>query len=403
MAMMADPARAAPTDDFPDANAVLSRERPGLDPTGLRAGGFTLLPTLTASLLSDDNVFDTEGQTSKSAIYTFQPAIAVRSNWGLNHLNLDGSGLIQRYTNVSRANFEEARFSGDGLVQLASNLAVQATGHFNREAEPRGTSGDLFPGSDPIIYRQYGGSGNATASFSALQMSANVSIDRFTYNEAHADNGDIVPQAYRDHNSFYATGQVGVEAGPGILLFVSGSYNKERYDQSGANDLSSTGQSVLGGVDFKITRLVRGKIGIGYLHRKYENSSFGSISGLAYDGSLVWNVTTLLTLTATASKQIEESPFINVAGITANTGGLKVEWEILRKLLLAAHADFTREKYKDFDRLDRRLETGVGLRYLANRFMEFGLSYDRRDQWGKGLFGRTYHGNAVRFSITLQR
>ncbi len=399
----ASPAQAGPAEDFPDANAVLSRQRPGLDPVGLRLANFTVLPSLTAGLLYDDNVFDTDVARNKSAIYTIEPRVAVRSDWGINHLNLDASGLLQRYTSVHRANFEEARFSGDGQFQVASAVALLANGHFNRQAEPRGTSDDLFPGSDPIIYRNFGGGGGAIVSLGRMELRGNGSIDRYVYNDAKV-GPDTLSQHYRDHNSIVVGGQVGFEVGPGILTFVSGSYNKERYDdRNSATDLSSHEGTVLGGVDFKITNLMRGRIGVGYFRRNYSSSAFRSISGFDYDASIVWNPTTLLTVSVEAAKKVEESPLVNVAGITANTAGVRLDWEVLRKLIVDAHLDYAREKYKDFDRRDNRLEPGIGLRYLANRFVEVGLHYDRRDQWGHGAFGRTYRGDAVRLSITVQR
>jgi hypothetical protein len=396
-------AQAAPTDEFAAANGVLSRARPGLDPQGLQLGGFTLFPTLTASLSYDDNIYDDNSFDRRSAIYVIQPSVALQSNWSTHELDLTGTGSIQRYTADSGANFDQFSISGHGRLDVSHNVALTTTALYGRETEPRGSAGDVAVGGTPSIYRDFGGTEAATATFGRLQLSLTGGATRFLYNQVRQADGMIASQAFRNATDYTGQAQVGYEIGPGLVGFVQGTYEKLVYDEKGPTDLSSKGYTLQGGVNFKITNLVVGTIGAGYLHRTYTNPEFNSIGGLSYNGQVVWNITTLVTLTVNANKSIEESPFLNVSGIVANTAGAKVDYEILRNLLLNGRFAYTVERYRGVSRTDHRKQEGVGLTYLMNRFIQLGLDYDRRDQNGDGVFGRSYDGNTVLFSIKLQR
>ncbi len=399
----AEQAVAAPTDEFAMANNVLSRSRPGLDPQGLHLGGFTLYPTLLATLAYDDNVFDTDTLTRKSGVYSIQPSVSLRSNWSVHQFNLDAGGLIQRYTNASEADFDQFNVAGAGRIDVSSNARLSTTGHFARATEPRGSIGDIFIGANPVVYRTFGGAEAAKVDLGHFQLSASGGVDRFVYNNVRVGS-TIQSQKYRNRNDINALVQLGWEVGPGIVGFVQGRYDKERYDiRTSTGTLNSHGWTVQGGVDFKITSLIVGRVGVGYLERNYQDSRFRSVNGLSYDASIVWNVTTLVTLTMNADKAVEESPDINVSGIISNHAGAKVDWEILRNILFNGRVGYTVERYRGLSRTDRRNQEGAGVRYLANRFLEIGLDYDRRDQNGSGLFGRDYKGNSVQLSIKLQR
>ncbi len=396
-------ALAAPSDEFAMANNVLTRSRPGLDPQGLRLGGFTLFPTLLGTMAYDDNVFDTDTPTRKSGVYTIQPSVSLRSNWSVHQLNLDASGLIQRYTNASEADFDQFNISGAGRIDVSSNARLNTTAHYARATEPRGSIGDIFIGANPVVYRMFGGAEAAKVDLGRIELTASGGVDRFVYNNVRVGS-TIQSQKYRNRDDINAQLRVGWEVGPGIVGFVEGQYDKQRYDiRTSTGTLNSHGWTVQGGVDLKITSLVVGRVGVGYLERNYQDPRFQTVKGLSYNATVVWNVTTLVTLTMNANKAVEESPDINVSGIISNHVGATVDWEVLRNILFNGRLGYTVERYRGVSRTDRRNQEGVGMRYLANRFLEIGVDYDRRDQNGSGLFGRDYKGNSVQLSIKLQR
>lgn len=388
-------------DTIEQSNMVLSRPRPGLAPDGIRVGSFTLLPTLTANAGYDTNIFATQNGRVSSPVLAITPALQLSRTSPGNSLSFAANGLIQRYTNASRANYEQFGFKGDGAFDLSSTLAIRGGGHYNRQAEPRGTAGDVAPTGEPSIYYNPGANIELLAGTGPLQLSLGGTYDHFDYNSILI-NGVSQSQAVRNRDTYSVSGQAGVEVGPGILTFVSGSYDRQQYTLKNGGIPNSRGYSVLGGVDLRLTKLVRGRIGVGYLWRDYS-LGFARLSGLNYDASIVWNVTTLFALTVKAAKLIEESPSVGNSGIIANTFSIAGDWEITRKILVSAKLDYAREKYRAISRIDHRVEPNIMVHYLAGRNMSFDVGYSYRRQYGDSLLARKYSQNVIMAGITLQK
>jgi hypothetical protein len=393
-------------DTIEQANMVLSRPRPGLDPQGIRLGTFTLLPTLAVNAGYDSNIFATQNGRVGSPVIAINPSLQLSRVAPGSSLVFTGNGLIQRYTDASRANYEQFGFKGDGAFDLSSALAVRGGAHYNRQAEPRGTAGDVAPTGNPSIYYNPGANLEMLAGTGPLQLSLGGTYDHFNYNSLTI-NGVRQSQAVRDRDTYSVSGQAGIEVGPGILTFVSGTYDRQHYDHSGGSDpgaliANSRGYSVLGGVDLRLTKLVRGRIGVGYLWRDYS-LGFAKLSGLNYDASIVWNVTTLFALTVKAAKQIEESPSVGISGIIANTFSIAGDWELTRKILVSAKLDYAREKYRAISRIDHRVEPSIMVHYLAGRNMSFDVGYSYRRQHGDSALARRYSQNVIMAGITLQK
>jgi hypothetical protein len=392
-------------DKIEQSNMVLSRPRPGLDPQGIRLGTFTLLPALDASAGYDSNIFATQTGTVGSPVISINPSMQLSRVEPGSSLVFSGTGLIRRYTDASRANYEQFGFKGDGAFDLSSALAIRGGGHYNRQAEPRGTAGDVAPTGNPSIFYNPGANLELLAGTGPLQLSLGGTYDHFSYNSIMI-NGVSTSQTARNRNTYSVSGQAGVEVGPGILTFVSGSYDRQQYTdkntQQNGSIPNSHGFSVLGGVDLRLTKVIRGRIGVGYLWRDYT-LGFAKLSGLNYDASIVWNITTLFALTVKAAKLIEESPSIGNSGIIANTFSIAGDWELTRKILVSAKLDYAREKYRAISRIDHRLEPSLVVHYLAGRNMSFDVSYGYRRQYGDSLLSRKYSQNVIMAGITLQK
>lgn len=389
-------------DTLEQSNLVLSRPRPGLDPQGIRLGGFTLMPSLSVSAGYDDNIFATQRDTVGSATVSIRPSLQLSRQSPGNSVSLLADGLIQRYANAARANYEQFGFKGDGAFDLSSGLAIRTGAHYDRRAEPRGTSGDVAPSGNPTVYYNPGATVRLLAGTGPLQLQAGAMFDRFDYNSIRI--GDTrIDQSFRNRNNYGGDAQAGIEVGPGIVTFVSGAYDRQHYDQRGdATIANSRGYSVLGGVDFRITKLVRGRVGVGYLWRHYSGG-FSALRGLNYDASLVWNVTTLFALTAKAAKTIEESPSIGGSGIIANSFGMTGDWELIRKIIISAKLDYVREKYRAISRIDHRFEPSIVFHYLAGRYLSLDAGYSYRRQSGGSILSRKYTDNVLTAGITIQK
>ena len=116
-------------------NEVLSRARPGLDPTGLRLGGFTLFPSIAGSAGYSDNIYNVPSGERKSAMLSVAPQIALRSNWAIHRLDLDVRALIERFPSVPTENNNQYQGALSGRLDITRTLTVEGYGHAIRAVE----------------------------------------------------------------------------------------------------------------------------------------------------------------------------------------------------------------------------------------------------------------------------
>lgn len=384
-------------------NIVLSRPRPGLDPSGFAVGGFTVFPSVDARVAYDDNVYETARDTVSSPILTVSPDLSVRSSWGRHALNLDASGTFERFTSRPSENNDRYKIQADGRLDLLDWLQLGASAHAIRSIEARGTAGDIFSAGEPIRFRNDGGTFGLTAQLTDLRLTASGEVDRITYDDARV-GGVEISQAYRNRVYSEGTLNVSYDVSPSLQPFLQLEVERQRYDQRARDtSLDSSGVVVLGGFNISLTKLLTGRVGAGYRWRNYRNPSYTDSRGFTYDIALLWNPRTLLAVTVEAQKAIDESPNPVASGIVRNEASIRFDYEILRNLILQAATDYTVEKYRGISRVDHRITSSIDLQYLMNRNIRVDLRYDLSRQDGSGAFGRSYRGNVIGLALTLQR
>ena len=382
---------------------MLSRARPGLDPQGFSVGAFSILPSVDATVAYDDNVYETQNDRISSAIVTVSPGISARSSWSRHALDIDASGTFQRFTSRPSENNNRYKLKADGRLDLSDWIELSASGHAISSIEARGTAGDIFSRGEPIRFHDDGGTFGLSTNLNRLRMTAQGEVDRVTYDDVRIDNQEV-SQAYR--NRVYSMGSVmlSYDVSPSLQPFVQVNVEHERYDDRAiSTSLDSSGTVVLAGFNISLTKLLTGRVGVGYRWRKYRNPAYAPLNGLTYDVALVWNPRTLLSVTLEAQKAIDESPSIFTSGIVRNEGSIKLDYELLRNLIVSASADYTAESYSGFDRDDHRITSSIGIQYLMNRYLNVRLKYDLVHQDGWGEFGRQYRGNVIGLTMTVQR
>ena len=384
-------------------NVVLSRARPGLDAEGLPLGGFRVFPRLDASVAYDDNIYDTTTAKVNSAILALEPSVSLRSNWSRNAFNLDAQGTIERYPERSTENNDRYDIVAGGRLDLPNTSYINLDAHARQSIEARGTPGDIFTAGDPIQFHDLGAGVGATTTFGRLQLSAGGQFSRITYDDVKI--GDIlVSQKYRNRRHYSGSGGIAYNLSPALQPFVQVTYEKERYDlRDRSTSFDSTGTTVLGGVNVSLTKLITGRIGIGYRWRDYRNPSYENSNGITYDIAIVWNPRTLVAVTVEAIKAIDESPSAVSSGIVRNQGSVTIDYELMRNIILQVAGTEVSEKYRGIDLSDNRFVASFSARYLVNRFAEVGLHYDHTRQNGSSFIRGQYAANNLRLVLTLQR
>ena len=383
-------------------NLVLSRPRPGLDPTGFDFAGVTVFPGIDGSVGYDDNIYLDRSNKVSSGLLTIRPYLVASSDWSRDSLKMTATSTIERYTSKNSEDYETYDIDASGRIDLLESVHFDGSGHYRRSIEARGSAGDLFTGGKPIHFYDRGGSGSATVSLSKLDVTVGGDLSRITYANARV-GGETFSQGYRNRNYYAGTAKLSYSLSPAFQPFVQISRENEHYDlRQKQTSLDSTGTVALAGVNISLTKLLTGRVGFGYRWRGYRNPNYANSNGLTYDLALVWNPRTLVSVTIEAQKTIEESPQTGASGIIDNEVSARLDYEILRRLVLSGTVTGSVENYRGMSRTDHRVSSLASIGYLMNRFIRLDINYDHEFQHGDGVFGRSYRGNRVGLTISIQ-
>lgn len=388
--------------DVADAESVGARWRGAYDPSGIAIGAFTLNSSIEARATYDSNVYNTDAVRRSDKIFNLAPHVDLQTRSPDFDLTLRGDANIQRFASLSAENNEQYDFSADSRISLSRAAGVSLSAFHGRHSELRGTLGDIVVGA-PNQYVRTGGEAGAAVDVDGIVLSATGRVEKINYLAVKLGD-DTFTQDYRDRTAYTGTLRASARIGPGMRAFVSGDYNKQQYRKDiGADGQDSHGYSVLGGIDFGLTELLSGEIGVGYLEQTYRTGAVRTVGGVTYHGRVMWNVTPLVTATLSGGRTLQQSPFFNQAGIVEDNVALHVDYELLRNLILSFTEAGTFDDYRGINRRDRLYTSDVSARYLLNRGMEAGLRFNHRHQSSSGTSARPYTGTSVTVSLILKR
>lgn len=389
--------------DVAASETVTARSRPEYDAIGIAAGGFRLYPTLQIQGGYDDNIYNIDTGKVSDGLVRVAPRVVAQSNWSRHSLVVSTGGQFERYFDRSTENNDQYDISAVGRIDAFSTAAINGGASYARRVEPRGTLGDVLIGGERIRYDLATARLSATNEFGRILFTAGGTFSSFNYLPVRL-NGTTVTQDYRDRHEATALLRADYVVGPGIRMFASGNFNDQNYRQSLAGlNQDSRGFSILGGVVFGVNEFLSGEVGIGYLKQYYRQPGLGDIGGFSYNARAIWNPTALVTVTGTAARTVQQSPFVNQAGIVQDSLGVNIDYELLRNLIVSATGQFISNDYQDVSRSDRLWLVEARARYLVNRWMEVGATVNHRFQTTSNTLGREYAGSSILFGITLKR
>jgi len=399
----------------PEATAIRgetvgTRARPELEPLGVRLGSFLIYPSLGAQATWNDNVFAVRSSSeAKSDFVTdITPGVAVESNWANHALNFRTGADFGRYSDYTRLNYNDYFVEADGRVDITRDSALFVGGGYAREHEEPGAPDTPTDVKRPTEYDIFNGFLRHVQSLGQFRGVGEATVVRLDYDKASLFTGDEASTAARDRTVYAGGYQLGYEFLPQYEVFVRAQGNRRDYDdrqEVGGERIerSSDGFNAVTGVALDLGGVFFGDVYAGYM-AQYFGSDFNDVNGFTAGGTLTWNVTTLTTLNARASRTIEDTTQAGSPAIMRTSGGLSADHELLRNLILTAAATITNDDYVDSNRNDYYYVGGVGARYLMNRYVYGSLGYQliRRTTDGSDSDANSFWQNLVRVGITAQ-
>ena len=388
--------------------SVRDRPRPELEPLRIRAGAFTLAPKATASVTSDDNIYATKNNETDDLIGTLIGEIAATTNWSRHDVTANVKLQNDAYQDHSEEDATTYAANVTGRVDVMRDFALVGGARFEHDVEARTASGIASTTlAKPVRYDLSGFDLGGARAFNRLRVTAAYSYRDIDYDDARDLNNLVVDQDYRDHSTERASLRGDYAVSPNTALFVKAEGNRRRYDSasSGGFNRDSDGYVITTGADLDLTGVIRGLVQVGYLSQDFEDPSTSDISGFAASGEIEWFPTQLTTVTFRAAREVQDTGLITSPAALATTGGVQVDHELLRNLLLTGRYEYSTSDYQRIDRKDDRSAAIFGVNYLANRHFNVQLFYSYLKQSSSGdpsAVGVDYTVNRLSISLVAK-
>jgi hypothetical protein len=206
-----------------------------------------------------------------------------------------------------------------GRLDVRHDLGVAAGLGFERDTEPRTAEASPSGALHPVQYDLADGWIEGSKTFDRLRLTARGSIQDYAYDNAEAPGGAVIDQRDQDRTESVGAGLLEYVYSPELSVLTSLTANRRQYRDAAPGEASrtSSGYEATAGASFDLASLMRGEIRAGYLQQTYENPAYRRVGGAALRGKVEYFLTPLTTITATASRSVEDSGLPGVAGYIA--------------------------------------------------------------------------------------
>lgn len=359
---------------------VRERQIPGYEAVGLPVGSFTLFPALDVSANATDNVFAQSDRVS-DVFARVAPSARLASNWAGRSLNLSADAIVDRYAKRTTENVAAANLSAYAVQEFAGELRLRLLGRFHADRESRESQNAFAFTVRPVKFNETIVAGGLSKRFGIVQVAGEAGYQRFGFDDARLRSGGILDQDYRDGHVTAVRGRLDLIQSSALAYFVQGTNSRSSYAQrnpSGARRGADTTE-ILAGARFELPILARGEIGVGYISSTYRDAKFRRFSGLAVNSRVTFFPTQLTTVTVNALRSVNDAGTPDSSNYVSLLGGIQVDHELLRALILSANIQFQRDTFNGSDRRDERVLLGASAEYRVTRVLSLRAAFDRLD------------------------
>lgn len=385
--------------------SVKERPKPGYEAVGHRFGSFMVYPRVEAGVNFDDNIYATSTAETSDTVWVITPSVDVTSNWSRHQLSANASVNFNEYSDNSNESTTTYNIGANGRVDVSRDTQITGKARYVKSTEPRSAIDAAQNLNEPVKYDVQSYSAGGSKEFNRLRINGGVDIQKYAYKDGRFGALNV-PQGYRDRTARTINGRVDYSVSPDTYLYVTAEQNDRSYDITTPvfGDRDSDGYSVAVGGDFDLTNLARGHLQVGYMQQKFDDQvRFGKVDGISVAGDIDYFLTQLTTVNFRASRNFQDSGLTNSAGYSSTSGGISVDHELLRNVILNARFDYEQAEHEGIDREDRRINFSAGGTYLLNRALGLTASYSYFNQESSGLNrGFDFTINRVQLLLTLQ-
>jgi hypothetical protein len=388
---------------------VMDRPRPEYDALGVPVSTFLMYPRLNVVTGYNDNLFAQETGAVGSGFVQFQPSVAFRSQWSQHELDLTTHASINRFFDHDSESTDDYGAQLFGRLDVLASTKINGGVSYDLETEPREAETATRDTLNPVQFGLWTAQLSAARQFNRLQVSLSGTWDSYNYLDGvlNTNPSIIVDEHFRNVQDTGETLRADYALSPDTAIFVSGNLNQHNYSVQPPlvpNDFNSHGYEVLGGVNFQVTSLMTGEVGMGYFQQDFPHVANQDLGGFALHGTLQWFPTELTTVTLKVNRLVQDSAIQFSSGYV-DTGGLfEVDHELRYNVILSGLFSYNNDSYQGLDRTDERWTAGIGAKYLFTREVGVGLNFNHDSQVSSGANRFiNFDINRVMLNLVLQK
>ncbi len=396
--------------------SVLERPRPEYEAIGIQVGGFFLYPKVESGLSYTDNVFASAPDAPASLypqssgpksdeVFTLNPSIVAQSNWGRHALRLLADVHDVDYFRYRSEDQLAYVLRADGIINVHGESTINLGVDASKQYEDRGNIYATSNTIRPVHYTTESAYVRGTYAQDRFRFGLSGDYRRYDYYNTAAVGGGVIAENTRNQDVWTTGGRVDYALSPDTALFAKIDYTKDHYDINSVFSpaRNSTSTAVLGGVNFDITSLARGEIGVGYVDRSYDYAGYRSLKGLAAALKVEYFPTQLMTVTVDVKRRPEDAAFETAGGFFQNSVIGTVDYELRRNWIVSAAAGYEADNFQGAPRNDTVWNAGLATRYFLSRHVGISgnLGYIDRDSSGAAA-GPRYKTTRVGVALVFQ-
>jgi hypothetical protein len=365
----------------PEDLPVRSRQQPGYETVGIRAGSWMFNPSITTGTLFDSNVFSSNVDRRADIAAMVQPTLRASTLWERHGLNLSLGAQSYFYRDNPGLDQTNAGVKGNGWIDVSHDAKILTSFQASHLHEGVGTLSSPAGAVKPTPYDLLSGDITYRQEFNRLAASVGLRIDSYSFGSTVSQNGSVIDQDNRDGQIYRAHSRIDYAFSPMLGFFTSVEGNQRDLRGTPDQPLKSNGYRVLAGANVEFTHLITGEVAAGYASQQFDPATIGLISGPAYRAMLTWRPTRLIDVNFRAEQIVTESSDTSATGVLADSAQIGVDYELRRNVIVSALGAYERERFFGQSRTDRVLVLGAQLKYLMNRFSYITLEhkYFQRD------------------------
>ncbi|MGU3316926.1 outer membrane beta-barrel protein [Sphingomonas sp. M6A6_1c] len=384
--------------------SVADRLHPELVPSNVRLGSFVATPSLDLGIQHDSNIYALERDPVADVIATASGAFAIRSDWRRHSADLSASISQRQYFKADSESTTDWRLNAGGRLDVdGGTLAAMLDGA--RQTEARSVVDAPGAADRPVRYHRTGGSLIGERPFGDLTARIGGDWHRYRFEDARTTEGIPLQQSFRNRDIASGFARLDLAVSPAFAVYLDGTVNRRSYGNHarGLLDRDSTGYTIEAGTDFDITRLMRGHVQGGYLSQRGAARRWVA-RGISGRGRVEWFPKPVLTVTVEGGRRIEDSAQTDTPAYLTTDVAARLDFELLRSLILTCGGSYTWDTFQGLDRRARRSQMSVGARYRMGRRATWDLGYQRLDQHAPLTSGlRNFTDGRLILSVRLQR